>query len=86
MLTTFERPYPACPDGYFYGGEIQQSSHRDMVVEKGETSPTYRCYNCSRQNCKIFKSLELFVAYLLMRGIKITLTVATRSTLGTIIW
>merc|ERR1711971_846958 len=35
----------ACPDGYFYGGEIQQSSQRDIYVEKGETSPTYSCYS-----------------------------------------
>ena len=38
-------PFSACPDGYFYGGEIEQSSQRDMVVEKGETSPTYRSFN-----------------------------------------
>ena len=37
--------FSACPDGYFYGGEIEQSSQRDMVVEKGETSPTYRSFN-----------------------------------------
>ena len=36
--------YPACPDGYFYGGEIEQPAERDMVVEKGEQSPTYRCF------------------------------------------
>jgi len=40
----------ACPDGYFYGGEIQQSSQRDMVVEKGETSPTYSCYSVHTWN------------------------------------
>merc|ERR1712088_811172 len=40
----------ACPDGYFYGGEIEQSSQRDMVVEKGETSPTYSCYSVHTWN------------------------------------
>jgi len=40
----------ACPDGYFYGGEIQQSSQRDIVVEKGETSPTYSCYSVHTWN------------------------------------
>merc|ERR1719234_2830337 len=40
----------ACPDGYFYGGEIQQSSQRDIYVEKGETSPTYSCYSVHTWN------------------------------------
>jgi len=40
----------ACPDGYFYGGEIEQSAQRDMVVEKGETSPTYSCYSVHTWN------------------------------------
>merc|ERR1712088_716838 len=41
----------ACPDGYFYGGEIEQSkAERDMVVEKGDTSPTYSCYSVHTWN------------------------------------
>jgi len=41
----------ACPDGYFYGGEIEQSAQeRDIVVEKGETSPTYSCYSVHTWN------------------------------------
>jgi hypothetical protein len=40
----------ACPDGYFYGGEIEQRAQRDMVVEKGETSPTYSCYSVHTWN------------------------------------
>lgn len=38
----------ACPDGYFYAGEIEPESEkpqtRDMVVEKGERSQVYSCY------------------------------------------
>merc|ERR1712180_116069 len=38
----------ACPDGYFYAGEIEPESEkpqtRDMVVEKGECSQVYSCY------------------------------------------
>jgi hypothetical protein len=40
----------ACPDGYFYGGEIEQPAERDMVVEKGEASPTYSCYSVHTWN------------------------------------
>jgi len=35
----------ACPDGYFYGGEVEESAQRDLVVEKGERSSTYSCYS-----------------------------------------
>merc|ERR1712010_432554 len=35
----------ACPDGYFYGGEVEESAERDLVVEKGERSSTYSCYS-----------------------------------------